>query len=75
MSNISEFERTKPTEAHALIEASIRRYSEIINELGDDRSKVMSTISFDEITLRMEVYVEFRRKLEDIRRLLTLDGK
>ena len=32
MNNISEFERTKPTQAYAVIDSAIAKYRQIVNE-------------------------------------------
>ena len=66
MNNISEFERTKPTQAYAALDSAIAKYRQIVNEhTYDGRQLLMESADAQRASLAQQIISD----LENIKRV------
>ena len=66
MNNISEFERTKPTQAYAALDSAIFKYRQIVNEhTYDGRQLLMESADAQRASLAQQIVSD----LENIKRV------
>ena len=66
MNNISEFERTKPTQAYAALDSAIAKYRQIVNEhTYDGRQLLMESADAQRASLAQQIVSD----LESIKRV------
>ena len=64
--NVNEFEQTKPTQAYAVIDSSISKYRQIVNEhTYQGKQLIMESVDAQRIALAQQVVSD----LENIKRV------